>query len=30
MQRAFELMCTRELEREALGSRLADKQTVQD
>jgi hypothetical protein len=30
MQRAFELMCTRALEREAFGSRLADKQTVQD
>ena len=30
MQRAFELMCTRALEREAFGSRLADKQTVQN
>src|SRR3954464_10542356 len=30
MQRAFELMCTRALDREAFGSRLADKQTVQN
>jgi acyl-CoA dehydrogenase len=30
MQRAFELMCERALEREAFGSRLADKQTVQN
>src|SRR5580765_4975278 len=30
MQRAFELMCTRALEREAFGSRLAEKQTVQN
>jgi len=30
MQRAFELMCARALEREAFGSRLADKQTVQN
>jgi acyl-CoA dehydrogenase len=30
MQRAFELMCTRALEREAFGSALADKQTVQN
>lgn len=30
MQRAFELMCTYALEREAFGSRLADKQTVQN
>ena len=30
MQRAFELLCTRSLEREAFGSRLADKQTVQN
>jgi acyl-CoA dehydrogenase len=30
MERAFELMCTRALEREAFGSRLADKQTVQN
>jgi alkylation response protein AidB-like acyl-CoA dehydrogenase len=30
MQRAFELLCTRALEREAFGSRLADKQTVQN
>jgi acyl-CoA dehydrogenase len=30
MQRAFELMCTRSLEREAFGSRLADKQTIQN
>ena len=30
MQRGFELMCTRALEREAFGSRLADKQTVQN
>jgi acyl-CoA dehydrogenase len=30
MQRAFELMCRRSLEREAFGSRLADKQTVQN
>jgi acyl-CoA dehydrogenase len=30
MQRAFELMCGRALEREAFGSRLADKQTVQN
>jgi alkylation response protein AidB-like acyl-CoA dehydrogenase len=29
MQRAFELMCRRALEREAFGERLADKQTVQ-
>ncbi len=30
MQRAFELMCARALEREAFGSRLADKQTIQN
>jgi acyl-CoA dehydrogenase len=30
MERAFELMCTRALEREAFGSRLADKQTIQN
>jgi len=30
MQRAFELMCAYSLEREAFGSRLADKQTVQN
>jgi acyl-CoA dehydrogenase len=30
MQRAFELLCTRALERMAFGSRLADKQTVQN
>jgi acyl-CoA dehydrogenase len=30
MQRAFELMCSRALEREAFGSPLADKQTVQN
>jgi alkylation response protein AidB-like acyl-CoA dehydrogenase len=30
MQRAFELMCKRALEREAFGSPLADKQTVQN
>jgi acyl-CoA dehydrogenase len=30
MQRAFELLCGRALEREAFGSRLADKQTVQN
>ena len=30
MQRAFELMCSRALEREAFGSRLADKQTIQN
>jgi acyl-CoA dehydrogenase len=30
MQRAFELMCTRALEREAFGGLLADKQTVQN
>jgi len=30
MQRAFELMCARALEREAFGGRLADKQTVQN
>jgi alkylation response protein AidB-like acyl-CoA dehydrogenase len=30
MQRAFELMCARSLEREAFGSRLAEKQTVQN
>ncbi len=30
MERAFELMCARALEREAFGSRLADKQTVQN
>jgi alkylation response protein AidB-like acyl-CoA dehydrogenase len=30
MQRAFELLCTRALAREAFGSRLADKQTVQN
>ena len=30
MQRAFELMCRRALEREAFGSRLADKQTIQN
>src|SRR5205807_823778 len=29
MQRAFELMCSYSLEREAFGGRLADKQTVQ-
>jgi alkylation response protein AidB-like acyl-CoA dehydrogenase len=29
MQRAFELMCSYALEREAFGGRLADKQTVQ-
>jgi acyl-CoA dehydrogenase len=29
MQRAFELMCTRALEREAFGGPLAEKQTVQ-
>jgi acyl-CoA dehydrogenase len=29
MQRAFELLCSYSLEREAFGSRLADKQTVQ-
>jgi acyl-CoA dehydrogenase len=30
MQRAFELMCTYSLSREAFGSRLADKQTIQN
>ena len=30
MQRAFELMCKRALEREAFGSPLADKQTIQN
>jgi alkylation response protein AidB-like acyl-CoA dehydrogenase len=30
MQRAFDLLCTRALDREAFGSRLADKQTVQN
>ncbi|HMJ01033.1 MAG TPA: acyl-CoA dehydrogenase family protein [Gaiellaceae bacterium] len=30
MQRAFDLMCSRALEREAFGSRLADKQTIQN
>jgi alkylation response protein AidB-like acyl-CoA dehydrogenase len=30
MQRAFELLCRRALEREAFGSRLAEKQTVQN
>jgi alkylation response protein AidB-like acyl-CoA dehydrogenase len=30
MQRAFELMCRRALEREAFGGRLADKQTIQN
>jgi len=30
MQRAFELLCTRAIEREAFGSRLADKQTIQN
>jgi alkylation response protein AidB-like acyl-CoA dehydrogenase len=30
MERAFELMCAYALEREAFGSRLADKQTVQN
>jgi acyl-CoA dehydrogenase len=30
MQRAFTLLCERALEREAFGSRLADKQTVQN
>jgi acyl-CoA dehydrogenase len=30
MQRAFELMCKRALERQAFGSPLADKQTVQN
>ena len=30
MQRAFELMCERALEREAFGSRLAEKQSVQN
>jgi acyl-CoA dehydrogenase len=30
MQRAFELMCRRALAREAFGSRLAEKQTVQN
>ena len=30
MQRAFELMCKRALEREAFGGPLADKQTVQN
>ncbi|HSC92441.1 MAG TPA: acyl-CoA dehydrogenase family protein [Gaiellaceae bacterium] len=30
MQRAFELMCRYALQREAFGSRLADKQTVQN
>ena len=30
MERAFELLCIRALEREAFGSRLADKQTIQN
>jgi alkylation response protein AidB-like acyl-CoA dehydrogenase len=30
MQRAFEIMCKRALEREAFGSPLADKQTIQN
>jgi acyl-CoA dehydrogenase len=30
MERAFELMCRRALDREAFGSRLADKQTIQN
>ncbi len=30
MQRAFELMCSYSLSREAFGSRLADKQTIQN
>jgi acyl-CoA dehydrogenase len=30
MERAFELMCSYALRREAFGSRLADKQTVQN
>jgi alkylation response protein AidB-like acyl-CoA dehydrogenase len=30
MQRAFELMCARALEREAFGGTLAEKQTVQN
>jgi alkylation response protein AidB-like acyl-CoA dehydrogenase len=30
MERAFELMCARALEREAFGGPLADKQTVQN
>ena len=30
MQRAFDLLCRRALERETFGSRLADKQTVQN
>jgi acyl-CoA dehydrogenase len=30
MQRAFELMCARSLEREAFGGPLADKQTIQN
>jgi len=30
MQRAFELMCSYSLEREAFGSRLAEKQTIQN
>ncbi len=30
MQRAFELLCSYSLEREAFGSRLADKQTIQN
>src|SRR3712207_1285161 len=30
MQRAFELLCRYALEREAFGSRLADKQTIQN
>src|SRR4029077_10793541 len=30
MERAFELMCTRALEREAFGGTLAEKQTVQN
>jgi alkylation response protein AidB-like acyl-CoA dehydrogenase len=30
MQRAFELMCARSLEREAFGGPLAEKQTVQN
>jgi alkylation response protein AidB-like acyl-CoA dehydrogenase len=30
MQRAFDLLCRRALDREAFGSRLADKQTVQN
>jgi alkylation response protein AidB-like acyl-CoA dehydrogenase len=30
MQRAFDLLCRRSLERETFGSRLADKQTIQN